>query len=76
MNLQHRVQAIFTQLQVPLPAAGALAVRSPIDQSVIATLSPTPLASVEPIVHSAQAAFEAWRQVPPWVSWCVSTKQR
>jgi aldehyde dehydrogenase (NAD+) len=64
MNLQHRVQAIFTQLQVPLPATGALAVRSPIDQSVIATLSSTPLASVEPMVHSAQAAFEAWRQVP------------
>ena len=43
---------------------GALAVHSPIDGAVIARLTPTPVADIPAIRARAQAAFQAWRQVP------------
>ncbi len=43
---------------------GALAVHSPIDGAVIARLAPTPVADIPAIRARAQAAFQAWRQVP------------
>lgn len=71
MTLQHRIQELFAQLQVPLKTAtsspaqvDSLTVRSPIDQSVIATLHCTPLTEVAPLVQLSQTRFAAWREVP------------
>jgi aldehyde dehydrogenase (NAD+) len=68
MTLQHRIQELFTQLQVPLETspspAASLTVRSPIDQSVIATLPCTPLADIEHLVQQSQTRFATWREVP------------
>lgn len=72
MTLQHHIQALFRQLQVPLETslpsastqADSLIVHSPIDQSVIATLQNTPLADVAHLVQQSQTRFARWRDVP------------
>ncbi len=69
MTLQHRIQELFTQLQVPLETspvsqADSLSVHSPIDQSVIARLPCTPLADLASLVQQSQTRFATWRAVP------------
>ena len=69
MTLQHRVQELFAQLQVPLETspvsqADSLTVHSPIDQSVIARLPCTPLADIATLVQQSQTRFATWRDVP------------
>ena len=68
MTLQHRIQELFAQLQVPLETSPSqldnLIVHSPIDQSVIATIQSTPLAEVAHLVQLSQTRFTTWRDVP------------
>jgi aldehyde dehydrogenase (NAD+) len=71
MTLQHRIQELFMQMQVPLETPSSppsqvdsLIVRSPIDQSVIGTLQSTPLADVALLVQKSQTRFATWRDVP------------
>ena len=44
--------------------AGALAVRSPIDGTVITRVAETPAAEIPAVIAGAQQAFRAWRAVP------------
>jgi len=46
-------------------AGGALSVRTPIDGSEIARLVPDTKASLDGKIARAEAAFRAWREVPP-----------
>jgi aldehyde dehydrogenase (NAD+) len=71
MTLQRRIHELFTQLQVPLEksplspsSADSMTVRSPIDQSVIATLPCTPISDISSLVQLSQTRFTAWRDVP------------
>jgi aldehyde dehydrogenase (NAD+) len=46
-------------------AGGALSVRTPIDGSEIARIAPDTKASLDAKIARAEAAFRAWREVPP-----------
>ncbi|HEY6896060.1 MAG TPA: aldehyde dehydrogenase family protein [Rhodocyclaceae bacterium] len=63
-TLAHETARLLAELGVATPLdTGSLACYSPIDGSLLARLSPTP--TLEPVIARAQAAFEAWRSVPP-----------
>lgn len=64
MNLAQRIASLFDSLGLPVPQQGALEVRSPITQEVIARVPLHADASVEAAVTKAQARFVEWREVP------------
>ena len=68
MTLEHRIQELFAQLQVPLETSTSqldnLTVHSPIDQTVIARLPCTPLADIASLVQRSQTRFATWPDVP------------
>jgi aldehyde dehydrogenase (NAD+) len=60
------VQSLLSELGVASSSftGGTLAVRSPIDGSVIGNVHETPASEVPAIVARAERAFAAWREVP------------
>ncbi|CAB1367629.1 L-piperidine-6-carboxylate dehydrogenase [Denitratisoma oestradiolicum] len=58
------VVRLLADLGVPLPPAGKLIVRSPIDGGQLTSLVPHTPAEVDAAVAVAQSAFLAWRLVP------------
>ncbi|HZG46291.1 MAG TPA: aldehyde dehydrogenase family protein [Allosphingosinicella sp.] len=56
---------LFAALGVPAPQAGELVSRSPIDGGEIGRVAAAGAAGVGDAVERAQAAFLAWRTVPP-----------
>jgi aldehyde dehydrogenase (NAD+) len=64
MDLTQRIAGIFDRLELPLPADGALDVRSPITQQIVARVPPATPAGADEAARRAQARFLAWREVP------------
>jgi aldehyde dehydrogenase (NAD+) len=64
MKLQDRTQELFQKLQTACPSQGSMLARSPIDQSVLAQLEPTPIKAIEPMLQAAVSRFTSWREVP------------
>jgi len=66
MNYSSQVSGIFGKLDIELPAGGApaLAVRSPIDGNVAATIALATEAELQQCVARAQARARDWRNVP------------
>jgi aldehyde dehydrogenase (NAD+) len=56
---------LFAALGIEAPADGALVSRSPIDGGEIGRVAAVNAAGVEAAIGRAQAAFLAWRNVPP-----------
>jgi aldehyde dehydrogenase (NAD+) len=64
MNLQNRTEELFEKLKISMPPKGNMVVRSPIDQNILASIEPTPLKSLEPMMQRSITRFNAWREVP------------
>ncbi len=62
--MKQQALSLLDALGVHLPAAGDLAVRSPIDGAVIAQLATASSADMQAAVGRAHEAFKAWRIVP------------
>ncbi len=62
--MKQQALSLLDALGVHLPAAGDLAVRSPIDGAVIAQLATASSADMQAAVGRAHEAFKAWRVVP------------
>jgi aldehyde dehydrogenase (NAD+) len=63
-SLSQRIASLFDQLGLPVPNQGALAVRSPITQEVIAKVPMHDTAAAQQAVKAAHERFTAWREVP------------
>jgi aldehyde dehydrogenase (NAD+) len=64
MKLDERVATVFKQLDLPVPNAGALEVRSPIDQQAIGRLELSTPQHADQAAQRAWERFLAWRDVP------------
>jgi aldehyde dehydrogenase (NAD+) len=64
MNLAQRIASLFDQLGLPAPTAGALEVRSPITQELVARVPLHTHAQADAAVAAAHDRYVSWREVP------------
>ena len=64
MDLKKCLAGVFDRLELSLPDGGALDVRSPITQLVVARVPLATPAGADEAARRAQARFLAWREVP------------
>src|SRR5947199_173169 len=64
MDLTQRIAGIFDRLELPLPASGALDVRSPITQEIVTRVPLATAAEADEAARRAHQRFLAWREVP------------